>query len=339
MTLYAGIDLHSSNHDIAIMDQEGRRLFHKKISNDPVLTLEVLGERACRGCEVAVESTYNWYWLVDALAQHGYRVHLANPGAMTKYSGLMHSDDKSDAFWLAEMLRLGILPEGHICPRGDRLVRDMLRKRSHLVRLRTSLILSLQNALARSCGLRVSASEIKRSYENSVAVLLKDQAELALTCGVGKAVIDSLTANIGVLERSVEKKVKDVAQYCYLRTMPGGGPILSQTILLESGDMRRFPKVGNYASYCRKVASAWSSNGKLKGRGNRKNGNKYLAWAFSEAAEMARRFDRDFQAYFQRKAAKSNAWVARRALECKMTRATYYILRDGVPFDKDKLFA
>ena len=92
---------------------------------------------------IVVESTYNWYWLVDFLMDAGYEVLLANPAAMQQYKGLKHINDKHDAFWLAHMARLGILPQGYIYPKEDRPVRDLLRKRGHLVRLRTSLINSL----------------------------------------------------------------------------------------------------------------------------------------------------------------------------------------------------
>ena len=97
--------------------------------------------------------------------------------------------------------------------------------------------------------------------------------------------------------------------------------------------------MGNYASYCRKVPTSWTSNSKSKGRGNKKNGNKYLAWAFSEAAELARRFDDTMGAYYNRKAAKTNFMVAHSALAHKLARAAYYIMRDQVPFQKEKLFA
>ena len=122
---------------------------------------------------IVVESTYNWYWLVDALMEEGYKVHLANPSAIQQYSGLKHEDDKHDAFWLAEMLRLGILPEGYIYPKEERPVRDLLRKRGHLVRLRTSLMLSLQNILSRNLGRKVSVNDLKRLGEDRVTPLLK----------------------------------------------------------------------------------------------------------------------------------------------------------------------
>jgi transposase len=116
------------------------------------------------------------------------------------------------------------------------------------------------------------------------------------------------------------------------------GIVLSLTIMLEIGEIKRFPKVGNFTSYCRKVPTEWTSNEKKKGKGNKKNGNKYLAWAFSEAAELARRFDETARKYYNRKAAKTKFMVARGALAHKLARAAYYIMRDGVEFDHRKLF-
>jgi len=126
--------------------------------------------------------------------------------------------------------------------------------------------------------------------------------------------------------------------YSYLKTIPGVGKILALTIMLETGPINRFKKVGNYASYCRKVSSKWTSNDKSKGKGNKKNGNKYLAWAFSEAAEIARRYNQKARDYYNRKLQKSNFMVAHNALSHKLARAAYYIMKDGVPFIPEKLF-
>jgi transposase len=288
---------------------------------------------------IVVESTYNWYWLVDALMEEGYPVHLANPSAIQKYSGLKHADDQHDAFWLAELLRLGILPEGYIYPKEERPIRDLLRKRGHLVRLRTSLIISLQNIVIRNCGLGLKVNDVKRLKEDRVSPLLEDNEDLALAGRVSKETIDFLTRQIRAIEWVVERKVQLKESYRYLLTMPGIGKILALTIMLETGPISRFAKVGNYVSYCRKVASHWESNGKAKGKGNKKNGNKYLAWAFSEAAELARRFDATARAYYDRKKQKSNFMIAHAALAHKLARAAYYILRDQVPFMPEKLFA
>jgi transposase len=109
--------------------------------------------------------------------------------------------------------------------------------------------------------------------------------------------------------------------------------------MLETGTISRFPKVGDYVSYCRKVPTGWTSNGKSKGKGNKKNGNRYLAWAFSEAAEFARRFDENARAWYNRKSAKKKFMVAHSALSSKLARAAYYIMKNNVPFDPGKLFA
>jgi transposase len=143
MRLYAGSDLHSSNTYVGIKNENGQRVFKKKLPNDREIILSTLKPYKNDIAGIVVESTYNWYWLVDTLMTEGYTVHLANPAEIKKYTGLKYSDDRDDAFWLAEMLRLGILPEGYIYPREDRPVRDLLRKRMHLMRLRTSLIVSL----------------------------------------------------------------------------------------------------------------------------------------------------------------------------------------------------
>ncbi len=127
---------------------------------------------------------------------------------------------------------------------------------------------------------------------------------------------------------------------CYrgLLRLPGVGKVLGWTIQLETGPVERFADVRNYVSYCRKVPSRWLSDGKVKGQGNRKNGNRYLAWAFSEAAELARRFHAAPRAYYERKLVRTNAAVAHSALAHKLARAAYYILRDGVAYEAEKLF-
>ena len=110
---------------------------------------------------VAVESTFNWYWLVDGLQAANYPVRLANPAEMQKYSGLKQTDDETDALWLAEMLRLGILPEGYIYPPAERPVRDMLRRRMLIVRQATQTLLSLQSMVTRHTGQSVSAAKLQ----------------------------------------------------------------------------------------------------------------------------------------------------------------------------------
>jgi len=339
MELYAAFDLHANNNFFALIDQDGSRVFQKKLTNDRGLIVEVLRPYRERIVSIVVESTYNWYWMVDALMDEGYEVHLANPSAIHKYTGLKHSDDKHDAFWLAELLRLGILPEGYIYPKQERPVRDLLRKRGHLVKLRTSLIVSLQTIINRNCAIRLNVNDLKRLRENRVSPFLQANDDLAMAGMVSKESIDFLTHQIRRIERVVKGRAELKEPYRYLLTLPGVGTILAVTIMLETGPMSRFAKVGNYVSYCRKVSSQWISSGKKKGKGNKKSGNKYLAWAFSEAAELARRYHPQARAYYNRKMHKTNFMVAHSSLSHKLARAAYYIMRDQVPFKPEKLFS
>jgi len=336
--LYAGCDLHGNSNLIGIVDGEGKRVFKKKLSNDFSLVRDTLKLFQEELVGIAVESTYNWYWLVDALMGEGYKVHLANPAAIQQYSGLKHADDKHDAFWLAEMLRLGILPEGYIYPKEERPVRDLLRKRGHLVRLRTSLILSLENIISRNFGSKLPANHVKGLRKDQVTPLFEGNEDLALAGRVSKETIDFLTHQIRQIEGVVEKRIQLKEAYRYLLTLHGVGKILGLTIMLETGSIGRFETVGDYTSYCRKVPSQWISNGKRKGSGNRKNGNKYLSWAYAEASDFARRLHPESRAYYNRKMQQSNPAVAHSALSHKLARAAYYIMRDQVAFRPEKLF-
>ena len=336
--LYAGCDLHGNSNLIGIVDGEGKRVFKKKLSNDFSLVRDTLKLFQEELVGIAVESTYNWYWLVDALMEEGYKVHLANPAAIQQYSGLKHADDKHDAFWLAEMLRLGILPEGYIYPKEERPVRDLLRKRGHLVRLRTSLILSLENIISRNFGSKLSINHVKGLRNDRVTPLFEGNEDLALAGRVSKETIDFLTHQIRQIEGVVEKRIQLKEAYRYLLTIHGVGKILGLTIMLETGPIGRFETVGDYTSYCRKVPSQWISNGKRKGSGNRKNGNKYLSWAYAEASDFARRYHPESRAYYNRKMQQSNPAVAHSALSHKLARAAYYIMRDQVAFRPEKLF-
>ena len=141
MKLYGGMDLHSTNVVTKLIDAEDKVFYRKKQGCDLEQILKGLETYQDSTEGIAVESTFNWYWLVDGLMEADYRVHLVNTAAVKQYEGLKHTDDDSDAFWLAHLLRLGILPTGFICPNPIRSVRDLLRKRGQLVRQRTSHIL------------------------------------------------------------------------------------------------------------------------------------------------------------------------------------------------------
>jgi transposase len=337
MKAYAGIDLHSSNNYIGIINQEDQRVYQKRLPNQVEHILEALEpfKESMEG--VVVESTYNWYWLIDGLQKHGYKLHLANPSAIKQYEGLKHTDDKWDSFWLAHMLRLNILPEGYIYPKKERPVRDILRRRLLFVRHRTAHILSLQSSITRNLGYKMSARDIKKLDSCDADKLFEDPF-LILAARNTISTIRFLKTRITEIEKAVKAHIQLTPEFRYLLTIPGIGDILGLTIMLEVGDISRFPKVGNYSSYCRCVKAERLSNTKKKGEGNRKNGNKYLSWAYVEAANFFRRYCPKADAFYQHKKAKKNGVVAIKSLSNKLARASYYIMRDQVPYDPKRLF-
>lgn len=337
MGLYAGIDLHSNNSMVVIQDEQDNLVVRRRLPND----LQAVGEwlKPYRGdlAGVVVESTFNWYWLVDGLMDQGYPVHLANTVAIRPYEGQKHRDDTSDARLLAKLLRLGELPEGYIYPRTQRAVRDLLRKRSQLVRQATMNLLSIQNLFSRNLGEGLSANRVKQLESEDVEAIFPD-ANVALAVKSNLAVLNCLRAWIIELERAVSGQVRLCKGYKKLLTVPGIGEVLASTIMLETGDINRFRDVGNYVSYARLVGSSYMTNGKRKGSGNTKNGNAYLCWAFIEAANFGIRFNPLIRSYYQRKQARTKRIVALKAVAHKLARACYHVIKEDVAFDVVRAF-
>lgn len=337
MDLYVGIDLHSSNSYIGILSKELEKILSQKLPNDKEKILMALSPYREKIRGIAVESTYNWYWLVDGLMDENYPVHLAHPAAFQQYKGLKYANDKQDAFWLAQMLALGLLPEGYIYPKAERGLRDLLRRRSQLVRQRTSLKLSLQQICCNQTGSALSNNWIEKMNDKSISEIFKEKdwqmngESLFLTLGF-------LKKEIAKIEQYVLKQLQEKSYYKSLTSVPGIGEVLGLTLSLETGPVERFGSAGQYASYCRCVPSAYWSNEKRKGQGNSKNGNKYLAWAYAEAASFCIRYCKEAKRYYQRKQVQTNVPKAYRAVSNKLAKACYYLMKEGTLFDAKRLF-
>ena len=224
MRSYAGIDLHSTNSYLGIIDTDDNRLFGKRLPNELDTIQSALKPFGKGLAGIAVESTYNWYWLVDGLQSAGFKVHLANPSAIKQYEGLKHTDDQWDSFWLAHLLRLDILPQGYIYPKKDRPTRDLLRRRLMFVRQRSAQILSLQSMTTRNLGVNISANEIKKMKEASVQRLF-DDPDLAFTAAAHISTISFLKTKIRDIEKRILAKAKLRPQFVTLNTIPGVGNI------------------------------------------------------------------------------------------------------------------
>ena len=337
MKIMVGIDLHSNNALCGLMDENGRRLLHKKLPCDLAAILELLEPYRKRIVTIGIESTFNWYWLVDGLQDHAYHVMLANPAAMQPYSGKKHTDDVSDAYFIAELLRLNLLPTGHIADREIRPVRDLLRRRMLLVRQRTTLILSFKSLNERTLGQRVPLTRVKAMTAEEAAARFTAPADQLLG-GEQITLMNHLSDSITKLEQHILGVAGKWTSYQRLQELPGIGKILGLTIALESGDAQRFADAGNFASYCRCVKSLRQSNSKKKGENNRKCGNKYLAWAFVEAAHFACRHDEQSRRFYDRKKQQTNLAIATKALACKLAKAAWHVMAEDVPYDATRVF-
>jgi len=206
-----------------------------------------------------------------------------------------------------------------------------------LVRCQTMQILAIESILARQTGGRMSSERVKRLTAEQIKELGL-VPDVALALEANRAVSETLQRQIEALEERLKERVKLRPEYRLLKTVPGIGETLATTIMLETGTMARFASVGNFSSYCRCVDSRRESNGKKKGEGNAKNGNKYLAWAFVEAANFALRYCPEAKRFYERKKRKTNGIVAIKAVAHKLARACYHMLREQKPFDVRRCF-
>jgi len=337
-TLYCGVDLHSNNAMYVVTDEQDKQLLRQRLPNELPAVLKTLAPYRARLKVVAVESTYNWYWLVDGLQEKQYPVVLAHPSEMDQYDGIKDADDLTDAAFLARLARLNILPTGYIYPKADRPVRDLLRRRMLVVQHRTGVILSLENMAQRQTGQKIGWRTLRKLSVEERAALLGEHDCLAFVAAEQIELIGLLTKTI----RRFEQKILEHAQlrpaYECLQTLPGVGTILALTIMLETGDIGRFATVGDYTSYCRCVRAIHSSNGKKKAHNNGKNGNPYLAWAFVEAVHHALRVCPSAKSFYDTKKTKRNGALATKALAAKWSKAAYYMMKRQENFDLTRVF-
>ena len=336
--LYGAVDLHSNNNYAVISDGEDRVICQKRLENK-LATVDAFFRPYRSGLNaIVVESTYNGYWLIDGLRELGYEVKLANPSQMQPYQGLKHRDDASDGLWLNRMHRLGVLPEGYIYPKSERGMRDLLRKRLFLVHLRTSLINSMKHQYQSWKAEDVSASEIKNLSSEEVKADFNDgfvrQGVEAL-----RQSMQALNTQISGIETSLKQVLQEDLLVNRLQILPGIGKLLAWTIRLEIGELARFKEEWRfYLSYCGLVESKQESNEKTKGHGNRKNRNRYLRWAYAEAAIAALKYPK-IRAFHDRLAKKKGKIKVKAILASKIARVSFMMMQNpGMIYSQEKLW-
>jgi transposase len=333
---YCGIDLHSRTMYVCILNQSGAVLLHRSLPCNRerfLLTIQPFREDLV----VAVECIYSWYWLADLCAKEKIAFVLGHALYMRIIHGAKAKNDRIDSHKTAVLLRGGLMPRAYVYPAEMRATRDLMRRRLLFVRQRGSLLAHIQmthhqynlDAPGKRISYRRNREGLGEGFEDpstrgSIA------ADLALA--------DHYEAVIGELELAVlhQARIHDPNALRILTSVPGIGKVLALTILYEIHDIRRFPAVGDFASYSRLVKCERSSAGKSLGTSGNKIGNAYLKWAFSEAAVLFIAKSEQGRTVLQRLERKYGKPKALSVLAHKLGRAVYFMLARNQAFDPQR---
>jgi transposase len=323
---------------VCILDQRGEIVVHRNLQASPDALLTVITPYR-DDLVIAVECMFTWYWLADLWAQEGIPFVLGHALYMKAIHGGKAKNDKIDAHKIAVLLRGGMLPQAYVYPAEMRATRDLLRRRMYLTRKRAELLTHVQNTTSQYNLPEIGKKIAYKANREGVAERFPEPA-VQKSIEVDLALIDSYDQLLRDLELHLVTAAKQHSAntVCLLRTVPGIGKILSLVLLYEIHDIRRFPRVQDFVSYCRLVKCAKESAGKRYGTSGAKIGNAYLKWAFSEAAVLFLRNNPAGQKYLTRLEKKHGKGKALTVLAHKLARAIYCMLKQETAFDLDKFF-
>ncbi len=336
---YCGIDLHAKSLYVCLIDDTGKILLHRKIGAKPGYLLKILAPY--RGdVVVACECMFAWYWVADLCADEGIEFVLGHALYMKAIHGGKAKNDKIDAFKIATLLRGGSMPKAYAYPSEMRATRDLLRRRQHLVRRRGSLLAHIQNTHHQYNHPTPKAKIAYKANRVGVAETFAD-LDARKSMEMDFALTENYDAIIRDVENHLERRAREHNAQAYhrLKTVPGIGKILALTILYEIHDIKRFPRVQDFLSYCRLVKCDHSSAGKKLGTGGAKIGNVHLKWAFSEAAVLFLRCNPEGQKHLRRLAGKHGKAKALSILAAKLGRAVYLMLSKDRVFEMERFLA
>jgi transposase len=333
---YSGIDLHARTMYICILNHAGEIMLHRNMKASPEAFLKAIAPYR-EGLVVAVECIFTWYWLADLCAQEGIPFVLGHALYMKAIHGGKAKNDKIDSHKIAALLRGGMLPQAYVYPAQMRATRDLLRRRIHLMRKRSELLAHVQQTNSQYNLPEIGKNIAYKANRDGVAERFTDPA-VHKSIEVDLALITYYDELLTDLELSIVNSAKqhDANTFYRLRSIPGVGKILALVMLYEIHEIRRFPSVQDFASYCRLVKCAKESAGKRYGTSGKKIGNAYLKWAFSEAAVLFLRNNELGQKYLARLEKTHDKGKALTILAHKLARAVYYMLKRETVFDMNK---
>jgi transposase len=338
---YCGVDLHARTLSLCILDRTGTNVLHQTLAAGPDAFLRAVAPFR-DGLAVACECMFAWYWLADLCLEEKIPFVLGHALYMKAIHGGKAKTDKIDAHKIAVLLRGGMLPQAYVYPKGMRETRDLLRRRTFLVRRRAEALVHLQNT---NSQYNLPPLTKKLAYAQNRAELDLPQRfadpSVQKNVAVDLTLIDAYDQQLTDLELYLVRtaKVDDPQALHRLRSVPGIGKILALVLLYEIHDIRRFPEVGQFLSYARLVRCAHESAGKKQGTGGNKIGNAHLKWAFSEAACLFLRESEQAKKWLARREKKHGKARALGALAARLGRTVYHLLRKQEVFDPRRFFA
>jgi len=337
---YCGVDLHARTMHVCILDHNGQVVLDHNLACRPDAFLHAIAPFR-DGLVVGVECMFAWYWLADLCAAEHIPFVLGHALYMKAIHGGKAKNDKIDAGKIARLLRGGNFPLAYTYPKGMRETRDLLRRRTYLVRKRADLLTHLQilNSQYNLAPFPKKLSFAANRAAMAVAERFTDPS-VQHSAAADLALIDALDTRIGTLELYLTRtaKVDDVQTYHRLQTIPGVGKVLALILLYELHDVRRFAHVGQFLSYARLVRCQHESAGKKLGTGGKKIGNAHLRWAFGEAACLFLRGSERARKWKQKQQAQRGEAKALAILAARLGRAVYHMLRKREAFDEARFW-
>ena len=333
---YCGIDLHARTMYVCILDQAGETRLHRNMPATPEALLKAIAPYR-EQIVLAAECMFTWYWLADLCAEHGIPFVLGHALYMKAIHGGKAKNDKIDSQKIAALLRGGMLPQAYVYPAEMRATRDLLRRRMHLARKRGELLAHVQNTNSQYNLPAIGKKIAYKANRDGVAERFADPA-VQKSIEVDLALITYYDELLRDVELTIVKTAKhhDAHTLYLLHTVPGIGTILSLVLLYDIQDIARFPRVQDFASYCRLIKCARESAGKRSGTSGAKIGNAHLKWAFSEAAVLFLRDNPAAQKLLSRLEQKHGKGKALTILAHKLARAVYYMLKRQTAFDRQQ---
>src|SRR5438128_7782721 len=337
---YGGIDLHARSMHLCILDQAGTVVFDHNLPCRPDVLLAALAP-VRDGLVLGVECLFAWYWVADLCQQEGIPFVLGHALYLKAIHGGKAKNDQIDAGKIARLLRGGTFPLAYAYPKGMRETRDLLRRRTYLVRKRAELLTHVQilNAQYNLAPFPQKLSFAANRVEMNIAARFADPS-VQQSAAVDLAVVDRLDELIGELQLYLVRtaKVDDVQTYHRLRTIPGVGKVLALILLYEMHDVQRFDRAGQFLSYARLVRCAHESAGKKLGSGGKKIGNAHLRWAFAEAACLFLRCSERAKQWKEKQLRKRSEGRVLALLAARLARAVYHLWRKGQAFDEARFW-